>query len=210
MEKVEKEFISCDMIRDAGIKLAHKMYTEDGFKPDVIYNSLRGGAYLANVISEYYKMITDKTGENPVFYAAVVARSYGKLANHTNRVDIDGWTWSPYNLKKGQKVLIVDDIFDTGLTVNSLTESIMKQGIPREDIKIAVYDYKICLYQYVNGKPALPIQPDYWCRKHVLNHKGDHSWIHYTCHEYIGLTPSEIDEVFEDPEVRAILHEFNG
>lgn len=47
MEPLKKDFITCDMIRDAGIKLAHKMYKEDGFIPDVIYDSLRGGAYLA-------------------------------------------------------------------------------------------------------------------------------------------------------------------
>ena len=207
MEPLKKDFITCDMIRDAGIKLAHKMYKEDGFIPDVIYDSLRGGAYLANVISEYYKLQCSKINRDPVFYAAVVARSYGKLVEHTNKVDIDGWTWSPKNLKKGQKVLIVDDIFDTGLTVNSLVSTIMEAGIPREDIKVAVYDYKICKYQWVDGKPALPVQPDYWCRKHILNHKDDYLWIHYTCHEFIGLTHDEIEEVYTDPEVRSILHE---
>ena len=207
MEPLKKDFINCDMIRDTGIKLAHKMYKEDGFIPDVIYDSLRGGAYLANVISEYYKLQCSKINREPVFYAAVVARSYGKLVEHTNKVDIDGWTWSPNNLKKGQKVLIVDDIFDTGLTVNSLVTTVMNAGIPREDIKVAVYDYKICTYQWVDGKPALPIQPDYWCRKHVLNSKDDYLWIHYTCHEFIGLTHDEIEEVYTDPEVRSILHE---
>ncbi len=207
MEQPKKDFITCDMIRDAGIKLAHKMYTEDHFVPDVIYDSLRGGAYLANVISEYYKLQISKTDREPVFYAAVVARSYGKLVEHTNKVDIDGWTWSPKNLKKGQKVLIVDDIFDTGLTVNSLCETIMKNGIPREDIKVAVYDYKVSLYQWVDGKPVLPVQPDYYCRKHILKSKDDYLWIHYTCHEFIGLTHDEIEEVYTDEEVKRILHE---
>ena len=73
MEPLKKDFITCDMIRDAGIKLAHKMYKEDGFIPDVIYDSLRGGAYLANVISEYYKLQCSKINREPVFYAAVVA-----------------------------------------------------------------------------------------------------------------------------------------
>ena len=47
-----KEFITCDMIRDAALKLVYKMHKEDGFVPDVIYDSLRGGAYMANVMSE--------------------------------------------------------------------------------------------------------------------------------------------------------------
>lgn len=204
---MSKEFITCDMIRDAALKLVHKMYTEDHFVPDVIYNSLRGGAYMANVMSEYYKLIAMQNGTQPTFYAAVVARSYGKLREHSNHVDIDGWTWSPSNLLPGQKVLVVDDIYDTGLTVNSLVETIMKYGIKREDIKVAVYDYKVPLYKFENGEAPLPIQPDYWCRKHVLHAPEDSRWIHYTCHEFIGLTHDEVDEVFDDPEVRDILHD---
>ncbi len=200
-----KEFITCDMIRDAAIKLVYKMHNEDHFVPDVIYDSLRGGAYMANVMSEYYKLLSMREGRTPVFYAAVVARSYGKVKEHSNHVDIDGWTWSPKNLHPGQKVLVVDDIYDTGLTVNSLVESIMASGIPRDDIKVAVYDYKVPLYKYRSGESPLPVQPDYWCRKHVLNSPDDSAWIHYTCHEFIGLTDEEVDEVYEDPEVRAIL-----
>ncbi len=199
-----KEFITCDMIRDAALKLVHRMYTEDGFVPDIIYNSLRGGAYMANVMSEYYKLISMKQNKTPVFYAALVARSYGNVKEHSNRVDIDGWTVSPESLKKGMKVLIVDDIFDTGMTVNALANTIMDAGIPREDIKVAVYDYKVKLY---NKQAHLPIEPDYWCRKHVLEKQEDSRWIHYTCHEFIGLTPEEIDKVFTDSEVRDILHQ---
>ena len=48
-----KEFIPHDVIRDSALKLAHKMYKEDHFIPDVIYVSLRGGVYMANVFSEF-------------------------------------------------------------------------------------------------------------------------------------------------------------
>lgn len=202
---MSKEFITCDMIRDAALKLVHRMYTEDHFVPDVIYDSLRGGAYMANVMSEYYKLMAMKNGKNPVFYAAVVARSYGKLSEHSNHVDIDGWTWSPKNLKPGQKVLVVDDIYDTGLTVNSLVDTIMSAGIPREDIKVAVYDYKV--HNYRKAEELLPVKPDYWCRKHIYNSPDDIKWIHYTCHEFIGLTDEEVDEVFTDEEVKRILHD---
>lgn len=203
---MDKEFITCDMIRDAALKLVYKMHTVDGFVPDIIYDSLRGGAYMANVMSEYYKLIALKENRTPVFYAAVVARSYGKLREHSNYVDIDGWTYSPKLLKKGQKVLVVDDIYDTGLTVNSLVKTIMESGIPREDIKVAVFDYKIPLYKYRDGEKPLEIQPDYYCRKHVLERDEDSRWIHYTCHEFIGLTHDDIEKVYTDPEVREILH----
>ena len=137
-----KEFIPHDVIRDSALKLAHKMYKEDHFIPDVIYVSLRGGVYMANVFSEFYKMVCLREHRRPVLYAAVVARSYNVLRDQT-RVQVDGWTYSPKYLRAGDKVLLVDDIFDTGNTVNALATVIMDKGIPRDDLKIAVYDYKV-------------------------------------------------------------------
>lgn len=203
---MKKEFISSDTIRDSALKLVHTMYVDDGFVPDIIYASLRGGAYMANVFSEYYKMVRKRELGRPVFYAAVVARSYSDIRYQT-RVMVDGWTYSPEHLRTGDKILIVDDIFDTGKTVNELSDIILRKGIPREDIKIAVYDYKVPLYK---DTPPLPVQPDYYCRKHVLHSVEDEVWIHYMCHEFVGLTSEEIDEQYTDPEVRKILHEVRG
>lgn len=200
---MKKEFISPEMLRDSALKLVHRMYKADGFVPDIIYVSLRGGAYMGNVFSEYYKLIRKQAGERPVFYAAVVARSYENMKLESE-VRIDGWTYSPEHLRTGDKILIVDDIFDTGKTVNALVGVILAKGIPRSDIKIAVFDYKIPNYKDI---PRLPIQPDYYCRKHVLNSPQDETWIHYMNHEFIGLTSDEIDHEYTDTEVRDILHE---
>ncbi len=207
---MSKEFITPDVIRDSALKLAAKMYYEDGFMPDVIYCSLRGGVYLANVISEFYKLVCKKEGHRPVLYAAVVARSReSQIPGEQTKVFVDGWTYSPDYLRSGDKVLIVDDIFDTGNTVNKLAQVVLDKGIERKDVKIAVYDYKVPVYKYAEHKP-LPIQPDYYCRKHVLKSKEEETWIHYLCHEYEGLQDSEIDEVYSDPEVREILHKIKN
>ncbi|MDD4302282.1 MAG: phosphoribosyltransferase, partial [Sphaerochaeta sp.] len=77
----------------------------------------------------------------------------------------------------------------------------------REALKIAVFDYKVPLYK---TEEPLPVQPDYFCRKHVLNSPDDERWIHYNCHEFLGLSSQEIDEQFQDEEVKSILHEVRG
>jgi hypoxanthine phosphoribosyltransferase len=197
---VNKEFVPYDVIRDNAIKMAHRIHL-DGFVPDVIYVSLRGGAYIGNVISEYFKIVR-KGASRPVFYAAVVARSYAGI-NQREQVRVDGWTYSPEYLRHGDKVLLVDDIYDSGRTVNHLTEVILGKGLPREDVKIAVHDYKICEYR----DERLPIVPDYWCRKHVIKSKEDEVWIHYMSHELVGLTDRELSEHYypADPELRAVF-----
>ncbi|MDR1858103.1 MAG: phosphoribosyltransferase [Treponema sp.] len=196
---MEKEFLQFDTVRNNALKLAHKIYS-DGFIPDVIYISLRGGAYLGNIISEYFKIV--HSGERPVYYAAVVAHSYTGVAK-AESVRIDGWTYSPEYLRVGDKVLLADDIFDTGKTINCLAQVILDKGIPRSNLKIAVHDYK-----YFTDKPRqLPIQPDYWCRKKEMSVNDEESWIHYMSHELIGLSAEEAEEYYckQDPGLREAM-----
>ncbi|NOY09813.1 MAG: phosphoribosyltransferase [Spirochaetes bacterium] len=194
-----KEFLSYLTVRNNGIKMAYSIYKE-GFIPDVVYVLLRGGAYLGNVISEYFKLL--RRDRHPIYYAAVVARSYINI-NQQSDVMVDGWTYNPEHLRQGDKVLLVDDIFDTGRTINQLVGIIMKKGIPREDVKIAVHDYKIRLY----CKTKLPVQPDYYCRKHIVKTEDDDFWIHYLSHELVGLTQKEKEEYYysDDQALREAL-----
>lgn len=196
---MKKEFLPYRTVRNNAIKLAHKIY-EDGFIPDVIYISLRGGAYLGNVISEYFKIV--RKDRHPVFYAAVVARSYVDVSRQ-EKVQVDGWTYNPEFLRHGDRVLLVDDIFDSGNTVNHLVGILMDKGIPRQDIKVAVHDYKIREY----AGAELPIQPDYFCRLHRIESSEEDVWIHYMSHELVGLDgPDQERHYFdEDPELRKIF-----
>jgi hypoxanthine phosphoribosyltransferase len=201
---MRKEFLQFDVIRDNALKLAHRIYSE-GFFPDVIYVSLRGGAYLGNIISEYFKIV--HKGSRPVYYAAVVARSYTDVEK-AQKVKIDGWTYSPEHLRVGDKVLLVDDIFDSGNTINYLAQIILDKGIPRNDLKIAVHDYKY----FFDKQEQLAIQPDYWCRKHDVSIHDEGYWIHYMSHELMGLTQKELEENYysRDPDLKEAMDIITG
>jgi hypoxanthine phosphoribosyltransferase len=196
---MKKEFLPYDVVRDNALKMAHRIYHDD-FIPEVIYVSLRGGAYLGNVISEYFKVV--RRGGRPVYYAAVVARSYTDVRK-SERIMVEGWTYAPEHLRIGDKVLLVDDIFDSGRTINHLAAIILEKGIPRRDLKVAVHDYK---YIY-DQADQLPVQPDYWCRKHELSLKDEDRWIHYMSHELVGLSGEELETYYfsRDPELRDVL-----
>ncbi len=195
---MSKIFIEYDSVRNNAIKLAHKILKDD-FIPDVIYVSLRGGAYIGNIISEYFKIVrTDR----PVLYAAVVARSYMDIHDH-DEVRIDGWTYSPEYLRQGDKILLVDDIFDSGRTINYLADVLLKHGVPRKDLKIAVHDYKY--FRYKDDEHAF--KPDYYCNKHVINSPEEDIWIHYMSHELVGLKHNELESNYykKDNELREAL-----
>jgi hypoxanthine phosphoribosyltransferase len=116
-------------------------------------------------------------------------------------VRVDGWTYNPDHLRSGDKILLVDDIFDSGNTINYLVGIFLEKGIPREDIKVAVHDYK--------ARPSgeHPIQPDFYCRRHVINEARDDTWIHYMSHELIGLSEEEIrlHYLSGDPELGKVF-----
>jgi hypoxanthine phosphoribosyltransferase len=179
--------------------MAYRIF-HDGFIPNVIYVSLRGGAYLGNVISEYFKVVQRRA--SPVYYAAVVARSYTGI-RESDEVKVEGWTYPPESLRTGDKILLVDDIFDSGRTINHLANILMDKGIPRKDMKVVVHDYK-----YFYDKPEqYAVQPDYWCRKHELSVNDEDIWIHYSSHELIGLSQEELEKHYykDDPELREVL-----
>jgi hypoxanthine phosphoribosyltransferase len=196
---MKKEFLPYDVVRNNALKLAHRIYN-DGFTPDVIYVLLRGGAYLGNVISEYFKLVLRR--EHPVYYAAMVARSYTGV-RESDEVKVEGWTYGPEGLRVGDRVLLIDDIFDSGNTINHLAGIIMERGIPRKDLKIAVHDYK----NFFNKENQHPVQPDYWCRKHDLSVNDEDIWIHYMSHELVGLNKEELEKHYyaQDPELRDVL-----
>jgi hypothetical protein len=197
---VEKKiFVTYETVRNNALKLAHKLYAS-GYVPTLIYISLRGGAYLGNVISEYYKL--RRQAQPPIFYAAVVARSYSQVGQRTE-ICLDGWTYNPDLLKPGNKILLVDDIFDSGLTLNYLVKMLLEKGLRREDIKIAVHDYKIRTYL----KEQLAIQPDLYCNKYVINVPDADFWIHYLSHELLGLTKEEIEQYYlkDNPDLADVF-----
>ena len=154
---------------------------------------------MANVISEYFKIVR-KEG-HPVLYAAVVARSYTDVRANT-KLMIDGWTYPPERLRPGDKIMLVDDIFDTGNTINALTEILLDRGIPRNDIKVVVHDYKHFTY-----REQQPIIPDYWCRKFEITKPEEDLWIHYMSHELVGLSREDLEENYfkQDPELKEVL-----
>lgn len=193
-----KEFVPFTVMRNNALKLARHIL-DTGFVPDVIYISLRGGAYMGNVISEYFKLV--RRGDRPIFFAAVVAHSYTDVRESQN-IRIDGWTYDPKYLRSGDKVLFVDDIFDTGKTINHLVNVILERGLPRQDIKVAVHDYKV----YAD-RPLQAIEPDYYCRKISIDRPDQDRWIHYMSHELVGLTAAELEEYYykDDPELRSVL-----
>lgn len=187
---MKKEFLDVPTIRDDAILLADEM-VEDGFIPNVIYVGLRGGTTMGNVISEYFKLIAPV--KSPPLYAAVVAHSYEGLES-TQKIHIDGWTYKPEFLRKSDKILFVDDIFDSGFTINAIVPLILEQGINKDNFRIAVHDYKERTFKQDKHR----FVPHYYSRKIIIERAEDDNWIHYLSHELDGLSDAELKIHYSD------------
>jgi hypoxanthine phosphoribosyltransferase len=188
-----KHFLDFYKERDDAFILAKRIY-DDGFIPDILYSAMRGGAIMANAISEWYKQ---QPLDKPILYAAVCARSYKGQEGFDERgeVVVDGWTYAPSHLKTTDKVMLVDDIYDSGATLNTLANVFLNLGLPRENLKIVVHTYKSGLH--IDDDL---IKPDYWCNE-------DDEWLHFLSHELAGLTDEEkeIEYYSKNPALRGVL-----
>lgn len=126
-EQLDFEVPSWKQIYDMLLALADKINAE-GFKPDVIVGVCRGGwpparvisdllenAELANVKAEFYLGVGETKGE-PVITQPVSTSVLGK------------------------KVLVVDEVADTGKSLRLVKEHLMERGAV--EVKIATIYYK--------------------------------------------------------------------
>ena len=89
-------------------------------------------------------------------------------------------------LRPGDRVLVVDDVFDTGKTAKAVNERVAKTGA---EMRLA------CVY-WKPEKNKTGMKPDYFVKDVGLD------WIVFP-HEIEGLTPEEI--AVKDPLLASLL-----
>ncbi len=101
---------------------------KSGYNPDVVVAIARGGWVPARIVCDYLDI--------KELYS-VKTEHWGVVATPTGEARIT----QPLNIDlKGKRVLIVDDVADTGDTIKIVREHVME--FSPADIKVAVVDYK--------------------------------------------------------------------
>ena len=165
---MSKLYISSNQYLNDSFKLADNIY-KSGFEPDIVVGIWRGGSIPAITIHEYlrYRGI-------PALSSVIITRSYNNIGQQSEHVYIDISNKVLDNLKIADKILIVDDVLDTGKTLEEIYKFFNMNDILGK-VKIASVYYK----------PATSsIFPDYYI--HDTN-----KWIVFP-HELEGLLPSEV------------------
>ena len=110
---MKKEYYNWENIEDMVSDIVQQIAVDgDNFKPDYVVGLTRGGLIPATMLSHYYQV--------PMHTLEI------KLRDHSVKPESN--KWMAQDAVNGKNILIVDDINDTGDTLNWLKNDWNKQG----------------------------------------------------------------------------------
>lgn len=185
----EKQFIKAQELLDDSFRLGLKVLGS-GFKPDFIVGIWRGGTPVGIAVQElfeHYGIATD--------HIAIRTSSYEGIEQRGKRIRIHGLNYIVKNAGAAHGLLIVDDVYDTGLSIKAVIDSLnrlSRRNTPH-DIRVATVFFK-------PGNNRTERRPDYYI------HTTD-NWLVFP-HELKGLSPEEI--ACHKPEIARVIKESNA
>ena len=171
-ESSKKLYVDAQTLLVDSIKLA-RMVWNDKFCPTVLVSVWRGGTLPGIATDEFFRCRGQR-----LHHAVIKAQSYDGMEQGESGVQVEGIEDIAAIVKNDDRLLIIDDVFDTGHTMVAIMNEISEiTGIGDAECRSATVYYKPA-----NNKTA--IEPSYY----VL---AEDRWIVFP-HEIIGLTDEEL------------------
>ena len=172
---MQKIYITAQELLESSFKLAHDIYQDD-FRPEFIIGIWRGGTPIGIAVQEYFEYKGVSTD-----HISVRTSSYTGINQQSKEIRVHGLHYLIENANSEDSLLIVDDVFDSGRSVDALIKQIRKQSRLNTP-----HDIRVACTWYKPSKRAVDIKPDYF------THESD-EWLVFP-HELEGLTKQEIAE----------------
>jgi len=181
---MDKTVLSAQDLLEDSIELGIKIL-DSGFEPTMIIAIWRGGTPVGLALQEtlaYCGIASDHIAIRTSSYTGVDERGH---------VAVHGLNYIIKKICHDDRVLIVDDVFDTGNTIKAVVEELgnRARGNTPEDIRVAVPWFK-------PNRNETDMTPDYFL------HETD-AWLVFP-HELDALTPEELAK--HRPEIAEIVH----
>tara|TARA_B100000945_G_scaffold58559_2_gene43469 strand:+ start:143 stop:706 length:564 start_codon:yes stop_codon:yes gene_type:complete len=180
---MDKLFIKSETLLQDSFQLAWNIY-ESGFKPNYIIGVWRGGAPVGIAVQEFLSVLGIKSD-----HVAIRTSYYSGIDQRNDSVQVYGLNYVIRQLESEDKLLIVDDVHDTGNSVNQIIldlQKACKKNTP--EIRVATPYFK-------PNKNLTNNKPDYFI------HETD-QWLVFP-HELEGLTLEEIKS--NKPELKNLI-----
>lgn len=136
--EIKKLYVPLEQFREDSYQLALQIIAS-GFYPDFMIALWRGGAIPGICMHEAFRWAGIKTD-----HIAIRTSKYTGIDEASNTVKVHSLGYVSAQLKPNSKVLIVDDIFDTGHSIEAVFQALKERlgnHIP-SDIRVATIYYK--------------------------------------------------------------------
>ncbi len=176
---MQKRFITEQELMLDAYRLGVKIF-DSGFRPDFIVGLWRGGSAVGIVVQECLQYLGVKSDHISLRTSYRGVESYSQLVETEGAIRVHGTQYLLENMNANDSLLIVDDVYSTGLNVKAVIDRLekkMRRNLPR-DIRIAVPWYK-------PGNNKTGREPDYTL------HETDR-WL-VLPYELTGLSRAEIN-----------------
>jgi hypoxanthine phosphoribosyltransferase len=171
MSDLPKHWISAEQLLLDSMRLA-AMVLADGYRPSVVVGLWRGGAAVAVALHEALAFRGLASAHLPL-----VTRLYNGIDTRAGQLQIEGLGLLQEHLAEPARILLVDDVFDTGTTLSGVVAAIAALPGAGREIRTATPWYK-------PGRNRSALTPDYWI------HASD-DWLVFP-HELEGLSEQEL------------------
>lgn len=180
---MDKYYISPQQLLEDAYMLAWQVF-ESGYQPDFVIGVWRGGTPVGIAVHELLSVVGVEAD-----HTAIRCASYTGIAERQHTVQVDGLAYVVERVRPGQRLLLVDDVHDTGLTLEQIITQLQQLcGDSCPEIRVATPWYK-------PGNNRSRRRPDYY-----LHETGD--WLVFP-HELDGL---DIDEMRANkPELAPVI-----
>ncbi len=140
---MNERFIAADDLLRDSFQLAADIY-EAGFKPDFLVGLWRGGSAVGIAVQEGLDYFGVKTDHIAIRTSYTGARNYPQMISRGDAIRVHGLQYLLENLCSHHSMLIVDDVYSTGSSVNAVINQLTRKtrrNLP-QDIRIASVWYR--------------------------------------------------------------------
>ena len=140
---MNERFIGADDLLQDSFQLAANIH-QAGFKPDFLVGLWRGGSAVGIAVQEGLDYFGVKTDHIAIRTSYTGARRYSQMISEGENIRVHGLQYLLENLCSHHSMLIVDDVYSTGSSVNAVISQLARKtrrNLP-QDIRIATVWYR--------------------------------------------------------------------
>jgi len=140
---MNERFIAADDLLRDSFQLAANIF-EAGFKPDFLVGLWRGGSAVGIAVQEGLDYFGTKTDHIAIRTSYTGAARYSQMVSKAESIRVHGLQYLLENLSAHHSMLIVDDVYSTGSSVNAVIKQLerkTRRNLPK-DIRVATVWYR--------------------------------------------------------------------